>query len=206
MKRQRRGSTFSARKSPRMDKLSPNERKQVKRIVNYNREKKHFTFSDVGAVVTNVWNIIDISGVNQGDTQSTRDGDQIKVLLTEINAHLVTSTADDIIRVCVFRWSNNSVPGAADVFQAISSTIAGYHSPYNQQNLRFIHPIYDRTFAIAPQIPVQTFKVRGGPQPYTVFNTGLLTGSNKIYMAVVKSGAGGSPTINYRGQLMYTDS
>ena len=212
MKRQRRGSVYQPRKRPRMayppQKLSPYERKQVKRIVNYNREKKHFASGNVALNISDVFTFYPLTDIPQGDTQSTRDGEQLKIVSGSVLGSIKGSGGENVIRIFVFRWSMNSTPTAADVFQIVSPSIGSFYSPINQRNKQFIHVIHDRMHTLSGTGQgSKIISVKIPSQPKITYNTSAVTGANKIYMVTISDDAATPfPILAYRSEIIYTDS
>lgn len=85
----------------------------------------------------------------QGDNVSQRDGDQITIKKIVYNLQMAGADATNIVRVIIFRWSQNNnatVPAVTDVLQSLSPV-----SMYNYTNERSgkVHVLFDRTASLS---------------------------------------------------------
>lgn len=206
MKRRRRGSysQYNAKKR----RLSPLERKQVQRIANKDREKKtHIGYAQEVAV-SDTWGIYHLTGIAQGDTHTTRDGDEIKITSFSSRGNVMCADATNIVRITIISWKPNSIPAANDIFQT-ADTInqGGLYSELNHANKKNIRVHYDKILHMTLQNnAVQYWACKFKELPKCVYNPGLTTGTNQLYICIASdSSAVTHPTFTYRGELDYHD-
>ncbi len=92
----------------------------LKRIVNV--ERKYYDVTIADSAVASAGEITDLSGIAQGDTSITRDGDSLKPLGFNIRYKLTgdtNATFDTVVRYILFRMKheNSVVPTVADILE-----------------------------------------------------------------------------------------
>ncbi len=139
-------------KQGKQEVLTPAERKAIKKLVAEKivsvQEKKSFD-TGFGSTVDNTGVVGNLTLIPQGDTDSTRDGDAVKLLKIQLWAQAQYADATNALRLIIFRWNQDtSSAGPAsigDILQSVSP-----YSPYNRDNerARKFDVIYDHLFAL----------------------------------------------------------
>lgn len=160
--------------------------------------------------------IIDMSVIAGGDTDDTRDGDQIRVLKWSMNMAVLAGDQTNLVRVIVFRWnvmSSYKAPLTADILAFAGFPVAGIPTAqYTWDNIRQkqFTILYDKLFATAltagPAIIAKQKKVYklGLPINYEATTT---NGEGKLYMLFVSDSLGGAnPQCIGDFRIEYNDS
>lgn len=119
-------------------------------------EKKYLpiNFGGFFAVSSSGTGPTNLSAVTQGDTDTTRDGDQITLRSLEFNwsaeISYVAASPDpsNKVRCVIFQWFPNSVPVVADVFLTTFATTAWTMTPYNHDKRFMFRILYDKVIQL----------------------------------------------------------
>lgn len=183
----------------------------VDREIRKHSEKKWLQTQN-SAQSTNAGTIISFTEVPQGDTDVTRDGDQLTLRSLELSVDVVgltgvTGNSQMLTRFIVFQWLPNTTPAASDV--VISTDLGSGFAPrtfYNHQNRFEFRILHDRLFytdeyhqVVGEHIMVSDFHNR--KVQYTPGSTS--TATNKLYMLVVSNQTGS--TYAYNAKLNFSD-
>lgn len=98
----------------------------IKSLVN--SELHYVDNSYTGQNISSAGSIYHLSGISQGDTNSTRSGNSVLPRYLNLIIKLQNGNADDVVRCMIFRWKDNSVPAMADIFENSSTPV---YSPLN---------------------------------------------------------------------------
>lgn len=189
-------------------------KRKMKRVargqIRYMSEKKWFT--------AHTANNIDFSGqidnltqIPQGDTDLTRDGDQVRLTSFQLRANIRVGDNTNTIRLIVFRWNDNNavvVPAPADLITAISTGEAPLGA-YQQDNVRSrrFNVLFDRLYSVDANNPQVVLKIKKRMSSTINFNGGGTGGRGHIYfMYISDSGAATHPTINYAYKFVFIDN
>lgn len=175
MKRQRTSSTKAVHRAPTVvtadgsanRHLSAAERKEVKRIIDgklarsicHNGPTAIAPVTGVLASAPTV--IVAFTATNQGLGEDKRRGDQIYIDKIHFKAYLVTTAADDVVRLTVMRQAKSGFPpqpiNPAVVWQNFGTAEAGILSTFQDDQPCTV--LYDKRFLIS---------TASGGKPYTV--------------------------------------
>lgn len=147
------------------------------------------------------------SGIAQGDTAITREGDQITLKSIFLRFEIIHGDSTNIFRIILFRWMEATVPSISSVLE--SNVTAGYPlSPLLRNANHRIQVLYDNLFAQSTNTNANIVE-----KVYVNKNLGNCewqqTGSvesGQVYLLMVSdSGGAPNPTIKYYSRVTYTD-
>jgi len=193
-------------------KLNVRQKLQVKRIVGKQDQDKFLdNSSNNNPDPTGV--VFKITMPGQGDTESSRDGDQIMLKKLHVNVGVANADTTNFLRMVIVRWRDNdaTAPVINDIFQSATPGALGQLNWYNLQSGR-MHVICDHRYTTSLNGPaaaqyVYDFYGRKLGKKKVVFNPGVLTGTDMIYVAVVSdSTVVAHPFIGLNWRLTFTDS
>lgn len=224
--RKRKSRTFARRTSGKS--LSKKQKYEVAQIVHRQQELKFVVFNAAAFGVSTTPGIFSTPfDVAQGDTDSSRDGDQlmwcghIDLTLQVINGQGATGDVYNTVRVILFQWHPMSVPTAADVLLTGPSAAIDIVSQYNHDRRFEYKVIFDRSFTTVgnnntatnpPMANVTTgikrFKVAlTNCQKKSQYTGGSTVGTNKFYILYVSDSAVvAHPTMEYSTKVVFRDS
>lgn len=160
--------------------------------------------------------IIDMSNILSGDTDETRDGDQIRILKWSMNMAVLAGDQTNLIRCIVFRWnvmSSYKTPLPADILNFAGFPLAVIPTAqYTWDNVRQkqFTVLYDKLFAVSlnagPAIIAKQKKVYKLGLPVN-YEAATANGEGKIYMLFISdSTAGPNPQAIGDFRIEYNDS
>lgn len=203
-----------AKKPPQFRQLLTQRRvrneRDVFRTLKKIAEKKKFDFSQASASIDYSGAIYSITDVAQGDTDVTRDGDQLTPLRLEVRGAFVVGDAVNANRIVIVRWlplDSSMAPAVASVLEVTGSALAPY-SPYQHDNLRagYFEVLYDTFFVEDTYSPIKQFYIDLNiPQNKKMaFNAASTNGSGKLFLiAISDSAAATHPNIQFISRLWF---
>jgi hypothetical protein len=131
--------------------------------------------------------------IPQGDTDTTRDGDQLSVEWSQLRYNVIVNSTDvsNLIRVVLFVWhfdDGGQPPTLATIFQASNTPLSAYNRDSVKE--RSFTVLSDRLHAVysggighecAYEKNLKKFKI--------TFTSGGNTGKNHIYLAAISDSA-----------------
>jgi hypothetical protein len=180
--------------------------KAIKSKLKKVQELKSFD-TGFGSSVSSTATITDLTTIPQGDTDSARDGDAIRVKRMEQILSWAPGDTTNTYRQIIFRWNQDDVvaPVVTDVLQ-----LANAFSPYNRDTLRAKKfSVIDDWFSVTglngPSIDKHVF---AKAMEWNIsFYSGGTSGTNKIYsLQISDSGAVTHPFVNSDFRVYFTDS
>lgn len=207
-----RSSRLTYRRRPLLLTRRP-MRRVIQNVINQNLEKK---YADVSFTLTPTPSaLLRLTGVSQSDTDSTRDGDKIKVLSVKMRSTVLVADATNFIRVILFQWhSSSSVnpPGVTAILQT-----QDLNSHYNHDGGALYSIFYDRVYALegsgnaAQNINAVARINKVGKtkwvKPIVKFESGTIEATDHFYMLVISdSTASPSPLFSGVFRTTYTDA
>jgi len=194
-------------------KLSAVQRKQVKRIINADREKKWLIQTGNLIAVSVAAAAADVTPVPQGNTEITRVGNEVEARSFHLKYTVKAADTTQQIRVLVVQYKadNNSAPfSGAELFYNGPSGVVDWNSEQNEDYKQQYKILYDRLHNLyltndTFQQSVSTFITI--PSKKVHFNLGATTGENHIYIAYISDSAVAThPTLTYSTKFVYTDA
>jgi len=187
--------------------------KRMRRLANnvqrYLGEKK-YSASYTNVSVSSAGNVFGLTEVTQGDTDQTRDGDQLTLTSLQLRWQAIIGDTANYVRVIVFQWLANSVPTINSVL--LSLPLGGeVLSPYNHDTRYVFRVLYDKTVLLTnvgkPSSEVYDVRLIKFPRNRVQYEAGGTTGTNKIYCITLSdSGAVSHPAVNMYWKTNFKDS
>lgn len=179
--------------------------KLIKQLINV--EKKHVDFQGVqspgwtGALTT-------LNLIAQGDTDSFRDGDSLKMQKLRINVQM-TNVRIAIARVMVIFDPNNKCVNPNDILQPVAVGTADAPIAFKDYDKRFnCRVLYDKRFlfdAVSNNNRVADIKLHIGK--HTQFEAGTtVINSGALKLLVIGDAAAALTTFRINSRLTYTDN
>lgn len=205
---QRRRSLKSRRPSKkRSKKTKALTRKDVRKEILKIAEKKFINGTN-SAGIDFSGTVTSISDVAQGDTDNTRDGDNLYLTSLQLRWSVVLGDSTNLARIIVFQWKPNSTPTTGDILITTGSTAAPL-SAYNHDTRQSYRILSDSLVALnaAETMKAGTSFVVNFPVKQIQYTGSGTTGTNKLYLlALSDSGASSHPTFTYYYKLNYRDA
>jgi hypothetical protein len=188
--------------------------KEAQRILNKNIELKYL------AIVDNTYGSISYNGtdfmqcvtqVPQGDTDSTRDGDRLKISQFRFRVGIKTgSTTPTYLRVICFQWLPSTIPVYANILIDQHNTSAAPLSDFAHDTRQMYHILSDDLVQIDTVAHPSTCVERSisqGFRPYIQYQAGSTTvATNMLYVMAVSDVASNGPQVILFAKLLYYDA
>jgi len=210
-------NTTYKRKYKKGTKANPVMKREMAKVANKvlkaHQESKFHDNDDLGSGISDAGTLFDLSLIPQGDTDQTRDGDQI-YLKSIMGRYSVTgSDNSNIIRVIIVQYiTENAGLTGTKILQALGAgaVFQNYAHDYKSQ----VRILYDKTHtmgnATTASIPlVKTYKVmitKGFKRKIQYLGGGTNTVGGIRMFVVSDSAAASHPVIAFSLRLNYTDS
>lgn len=182
--------------------------KIAKKVVYKQAENKYFD-TLTGVSYTDVGIMIDLSLVPQGDTDITRDGDQLYATSLQIRGYLTVADNTNVARVIVFRWKCDSVPLNDNILDTTYKGSVNYvNSGYHHDGRSDFVVLSDKTYnmQLGTNRSQMRYYLNKKLNHKINYNAGTTAGRNKIYMFVISDSAAiAHPTINTITRLNFRD-
>jgi len=200
--------------------LSPTAKQQVKQLIVSTQEVKFIDTANFALSATTTAQQFAIASIPQGDTDSTRDGDRVKLkdLEFRFDTYLQgtggTNDFTNTVRLTFYQYrpmSSGAHPVIADIYQdsnalAQSPTM----TPFNWDNRADFKVLYDRRFFLSGNGPAlvgeQAVKIplKGSIQWTSGSNT---VGQNQLFYIISSDSLVAThPVINIKTRVTYTDA
>jgi len=193
------------------EKPKPVSASTVKAMITRMSEKKFYQV-EAQTTADTTWTIQSAFVPPQGDTDVTRDGDQVYLKDFEISGAIGFADSTNVIRLTVLRWYDDSTPTVDEIYELGANDAVNMFRPFRKDTSGTYHIMYDKVFAVANTGPgVQHFKKRvfGKKLGRKVvkFRGGSTNGYGKIYICrQADSGTSVHPSVVYCARTNYTDS
>lgn len=184
--------------------------KRVKAIANKAGEKKFFATTSGGFQgIDWTGTITSISDVSQGDTDVTRDGDQIYIRSLEMSWEVAVGDTYNIVRLIVLQWFPATTPTISDILLT-SGNNDSVLSPYSHDTRFQFKVLYDRKIHVNTDRPNMSLRFRIWRNfrfRRIQYIGGGTTGQNKIYILKISdSGAVPNPTMANFAKMNFSDN
>lgn len=210
------------RRSAKPKASRPVTLQQVRDIVRVAQEYKFFDSKVYATAISNTGSQYALSAVPQGDTDSTRDGDQINLHSIElkVEAYLQgtggTNDFTNQVRLILYQWhpmSTGSQPTVADILQDSASVAQSpTMSNYKWDNRKDYTIVLDRTCNLSGNGPSdegyyfkKLWKVPGMPAHFSNGSTTLQSNGLFLYIAS-DSLVATHPIVNVYARCIYSDA
>lgn len=208
-----------SRKKPQLRKfarsrgLTKKQKAGVKRIMGAVMEKKHHTSTFSTSSVSSTATLTNISAVTQGDSDTSRDGDQIYLKNIDFRAYLTRADTSNLVRLIVFQWRPSTqlaTPTAATILENYAGDgTLDLVRHWNYDNKRNFKVLYDRLITLNEDIANRTvkFNLNKSLIKKIQFDNGGTNHNNAVYvMYLSDSSAATHPSIDARIETTYLDA
>lgn len=188
--------------------------KTVKRMINKNQEKKFYDLV-IDDTTSSSGSILSLTDIAQGDTDFTRDGDQLNVKYWNFRYQMTGADNTNCYRIIIFRWNvptTYRVPVVTDILNIAGlpvTAIPNAQYVFDNKRQKQFSVLYDKIVGVAaagPGIITKATKsyLNGLPISYSSSGT---DGEGKLFMLLISdSSAAAHPRLSGVFRTIYTDS
>lgn len=214
-------SQSQRKRETRPKSAKPVTLQQVRSLINVAQELKFFDSKVYGQAATATPTQYAVSAIPQGDTDSTRDGDQVNLRSVEfhVDSYLQgtggTNDFTDIVRVILYRWhpmSTGAAPVPASILQDLSNAESAVSSMTTWDNRKDFTIEYDVRRVLSGNGPSiakfdfkKVWKAPGLPSHFSNGSTTLQT-QGLFLMIMSDSLVATHPLFNMYLRVTYADS
>jgi len=196
------------RRMPQPEK--PITKSQVKAMIDGKfKSEQEIKWSAISgnAVATFSGSLLSFCDIAQGDTDTTRDGDQIILSKFEMRFANYLGDSTNITRVIVFKWLPPSVPAVSDFWVDIGTAESPLATFIHDQEPN-ITVLYDHLCYLGPGRYVEVGQSIQNVHHRIQYVAGSTTiASGKIYLFFISDSAAAThPTLSYYVRSEFTDS
>lgn len=186
--------------------------KSIARIANkvYNKKaEKKYKLEDLTYLsLLNSGTTACLTDISQGDTDLTRDGDQLYLRSFQFRGNIILGDTNyNMIRMIVYQWYPATVPTIANI---LGTGVIYVNAPYNHDQRYNFKVLRDLRWTVDAQTPNKMFKFwikSGFRRKIQYFSGSSTTANNMVYVTVVSdSGAVPNPGISFIYQTNFNDS
>jgi len=186
---------------------------KVQTALNNIAEKKYKANSIPQTAVDFTGSLVDFHAtIAQGDTDITRDGDQLWTRSFEFNYISIGVDTTNAMRILIFIWKPTSTPVVTDILAFGNGTNVAPGSPYNHDRRSDFYILYDALHSYSLGGPdciskkILIYKIPTYLRKAQYVNQGTV-GANHIYVLFISDSAAAThPTIAYNSKLNFTDA
>lgn len=185
-------------------------KKAASKVVKYYLNPEYKFLEATNTVTpTNTGSVQPVSIITQGDQNTMRSGNEIKVTSILIRATLSRNTAATASKVRMILFSdvssNGAVPALVDLLQT-----ANQDSPVNRVNGTRFKILKDWSYILDADNPKKNLymfkKVQHHIHYLTTDNTNGSLGQGPIYLAFISDESTNAPTISYYSRMRFLDN
>ena len=190
--------------------MGHNDKKAATGVVKYYLNPEYKYLEAVNTITpVSTGTVQPLATISQGNGQTNRDGNSIKVTSLLIRATLTrnTSATATKVRIIIFSdaSSNGATPALADVLQT-----ANQDSPINRVNGARFTIIKDKSYILDSDQPMSQMYIYKKMQHHvhylTTDNTVASQGQGFIYLLAISSEATNAPQIAYNSRMRFLDN
>jgi len=202
------------KKSKKSKNVSKPMQKAIQKVVNRSLSKEQEEKYQVFYLATNVdysGAIVDVTAISQGDTDTTRDGDEIMPKSLNIRGTFVNADSTNAYRLIVFRYKNDTSltgnPAMTNILNLTASVTAPFQSYYHDARKTY-NILHDSMYVTDTNNSIRKFNLHIPLARKSVnYINGATTGINKIYVGVISDSAASThPAVSLVAEIRYTDS
>lgn len=192
-------------------KFKTTVKKLALQAIKQNAEWKHHLTHVNNVGVTTSGTIYDLSGIAQGDTDQTRDGDMVQASTISLLYHMYNGDDNNCMRVIVFQYHTDTTPTVTNIVDNSVGNGCLFH--YKIDNASQFKIMYDSFHELnSPNTGETVFsrvirrKLRI-PRRKIQFTAGTTTGTNKVYALLLSdSSVVPNPGVTIVSKLNYMDN
>lgn len=193
-------------------KLNKREKIQVKRMITRTQEIKYFDQTLVNVSFDYSGVLYNLTPINQGNTDTDRNGDQVMLKYVSIRGYLQASATStyNVCRIIVFQWKPNSTPAISDILNNIASVNAP-NSFYLWDKRQQYTVLWDKRYIVQGtdrQAALFSKKIYGKKlRKKLQFLGGGNSSDNRVYIIAISDDGGTPyPAWTWQSRVAYTDS
>lgn len=144
----------------------------------------------------------------QGDTDSNRNGDSIKMQTLTFRADVYRNTVDSEFRLILLMDKQVKVTGLSDVLES-ANTVYSVISPKKYDNRFQTQVLYDQRYYLTADNPTININLVKHIRQHTQFSAGTTTATSGKLLAIFVSDQStgiNQPTITYYSRCTFTDN
>lgn len=205
LKRKRR----TRRKTTIPKNMSKKSKQNLKRNLVTLGEKKWILRDATGLSATDTPVVVALTDIGQGDTDQSRDGDQLAIRSIEVNWAFITADVTNLCRLIVFQWYPATVPTSSNVLAYSGANILNPLAPYNHDSRFQFKILLDVRSTVSTNDAIRSYRryIKGGMKRKIQYIAGSATAAaNMIYvMYMSDSGLTTHPALSYSIKVNYND-
>lgn len=164
--------------------------------------EKHYFDTVINSTIDSTGSIFDLSAIPQGDTDSSREGDRVRISSIQWRGQAYNADTSNVMRFIFFQWLEDDgidTPQTSEILQAVViGQPYGVYGPYAKDYAGYkFAVIHDQTLCTSQNGDANnifTFNMpyakRKKLSPNIQFVAGTTSGTNKLYLMVISdSGA-----------------
>lgn len=191
--------------------LNPRQRREVKKIAQFNGEMKSIQTLFAPASITSAGSVTRLTYPAVGDTEATRDGNIITVKRLSFRLQIQqTAAQNNFVRCVIIKYKDEDSSGgiAAAALFTNAATSGAAMSPFDWNNAKYYTLIYDKQFAVAANgIASHTVHLElNRNDPVRFVTSGSTNGSNSYYVYLISDAAASTPVACWSARINYVDS
>lgn len=187
--------------------------KTIRRVINRQAEKKYFDYS-ANTTVSNSGYLLKLSEVPQGDSDVSRDGDQLTIRSLQFNTETLVGVNEtggtNKVRIIIFQWFPNTAAGYPTLNNLLLDVTSPFLSPYAHDYRFNFRILADRTASVDDGDPSRMMKFfirRFARRKIQYVGASATSYTNGLFAYLVSdSGAIPHPTVYWSGKLNYSDT
>lgn len=180
--------------------------KQVKYFKSLINVEKKFFDSYTSSVYSTTANLASLGDIAQGDGESTRDGNSVRITSMHGKLHCVNnaSATGTIVRVILFTWNNDTSPVVGDILEDVDNPLSPLQTGANMFKV-----LKDFSVSLDPNGNSNKMMKYYIPMNHKI-NWTSTAGSNyqrgMIWRLIVSNEATNTPTVAHYNRLRYVDN
>lgn len=184
--------------------------RKVRKVLNKSSEKKYLNYVNSSTVDNTGALILKLSEVSQGDTDTTRDGDQMTIRSLQFNMSFAIADTTNYVRVIFFQWLQNTQMGLPTASNILLDVVtAPWLSPYSHDYRYNFRILGDHLIRLDSQVPLvykKMFFKRFARRKVQYVGASSTAYTNGIFALVVSdSSAVPHPSVQWSGKLNFSD-
>jgi len=183
-------------------------RNMIDSKIKFDMELKYFAGSASPFAVDLSGSVVDVTPIPQGDTDQSRDGDEVTLQHIELGYQIVCADATNMVRVIMFQWLPNNTPSVSTILLSSGASYSPLSALSTDQRPLY-RILYDKIhfLSLAANYNNGDMVKRKIPVAKAQFIAGSTAGTSHIYLLFISdSGAASHPTASYYVKTEYFDS
>lgn len=199
-------------------RMSKRFTRAVTSVLNRREEKKYHPVITNAFLPVGTGSTYSLSEIPQGDSDSSRDGDQVYLTSIQFNWTLFIGTgpssADNVMsRLILYQYfdtiTGGSAPATGSLLISVASEANIINSPYNHDQRYKFRVLYDKVVSLNPLAnrgASDSVMITKFPRHKIQYESGGVTGINKLFLFVITNSSTNQPVINFYTKVNYKDN